>query len=71
VKLWSLQNQQLASTVSQFHSFVFEVLIFGEVFCFSRGKSSESLTANGKQQKAAFAFDYFCELLRFALCESS
>jgi hypothetical protein len=29
VKLWSLPNQQLAATVSQFHSFVFEILVFG------------------------------------------
>jgi hypothetical protein len=34
VKLWSLLNQQLASTVSQFHSFGFEVFAFGGVFAF-------------------------------------
>jgi hypothetical protein len=32
VKLWSEQNQRLAATVSQFHSLVFEVLLFGGVF---------------------------------------
>jgi hypothetical protein len=69
VKLWSEQNQRLAATVSQFHSLVFELFVFGGVFGFSRSESSESLTANSKQQKAAFRFDHFAD--RFVLCVSS
>jgi len=46
VKLWSLQNQQLAATVSQFHSSVFEVFAFRA--------SSESLRAKSKENLSVF-----------------
>jgi hypothetical protein len=50
VKLWSLQNQQLAATVSRFHSFVFEVFAFARVFAlFSQRieRKPEKLKAEG------------------------
>jgi hypothetical protein len=62
VKLWSEQNQRLAATVSQFHSLDFELFVFGGVFGFSRSESSESLTANSKQQKAVFGLDCFLQV---------
>jgi hypothetical protein len=53
VKLWSLQNQSLAATVSQFHSLVFEILVFGGDLSRDLPAAADSLANSASSANAA------------------